>query len=78
MKLYRLVFDRGYYPPCAVTVRRVMAKAYVPPHVSYDAVLRVLVKGGVINFIGIGETKNYIVLCELCLEWFDVVAMYKS
>ena len=64
--------------PCAVTVGCVRANASVCPHVFYDVIIHVFVKGGVIEFIGLGGMKNWIVLCESRQYFFEVVTMYNN
>ena len=51
---------------------------YVIPHISDYIVIHVIVKGYVFEFIGLGRTKNRIVLCEWCLDWFEFVAIEKN
>ena len=51
-------------------------KAYVRPHVSYEVVMCVLFKGGVLEFIGSLGTNSWVVLRESLQNWFKVVAMY--
>ena len=56
--LDRFVFECVNFPPFVVTAGCVMAKAYVCPRVSDDLIMYVLVKGGLIEFMGLGETNN--------------------
>ena len=49
-------------------------KAYVRPHVSYEVVMCVLFKGGVLEFIGSLGTNSWVVLRESLQNWFKVVA----
>ena len=70
MMLDRLVFDHMDFPPRAVTVGCVRAKASVLPYLSYDDVMHIVVKGGVLDFIGLVLMKNIILLCESHRYWF--------
>ena len=48
----------------------------VRPYVSDDFVMHAVFKGGALEFIGLGGTKNWIVLFESLQDWFEVVIMY--
>ena len=61
-----LMFDR---------VGCVRAKTSICPHISDDIVLHVVVNGDLFELIGLGRTKNGILLCELRQDWFEFVAM---
>ena len=54
----------------AVMVGCVRANAYVRQHISDDVVMHEVFKGEVLDFIGIGRTKNCILLCESRQDWF--------
>ena len=62
MTLDRFVCDRVYFPPCKVTVGCVRSKASVRSHISHDIIMNIVVKGGIFEFIGLGGTKNWILL----------------
>ena len=62
--LDRLMFDNLRFPPFAVMVGCVRAKASVRPSILHDVVMNELFNGGVFDFIGLGSTNNWIVLCE--------------
>ena len=51
------------FSPCIVTVGCVMSKAFFCPRVSDNVIICVVVKGGILQFIGYGVTKNHIVVC---------------
>ena len=70
MMLDRLVFDHMDFPPRAVTVGCVRAKASVLPYLSYDDVMHIVVKGGVIEFIGLVLMKGLDATGELHRDWF--------
>ena len=75
MMLYRIMFGSVSYFLFAVTVVCVMAKASVCPHISDDVSMHVVVKGGIFEFIGLGRTKNRIMMCELRQYWFHNILM---
>ena len=62
MELDRIMFDCVRYFPFKVTVRCVRDKASIRPHISYDFVMHVVVKGDVFELIGHGLTENGIML----------------
>ena len=64
VRLDGIVFDKFRFFPFSVTVGFVRAKAYFQPHISYDVMIREVVKGGAFEFIGRGHTKNWIMLCK--------------
>ena len=66
------------FSPFVVTVGYVRAKSSVRPHTSNDVVMHEVFKWNVFYFIGLGHTKNYIVLYELRQYWFKFFAMYKT
>ena len=53
------------------------AKVSVCPHIVDDVIMHEVVKGGLYELIGIGHTKNLVLLCELHQYLFEFVAMYK-
>ena len=65
-----VMFDHVRYFPFVVLVGCVRSKAYDLPLISNGVAMYVLVKGDVFEFIVRGLTKNSIVLCESCQEWF--------
>ena len=46
------------------------------PCVLHDGVMHIVVKGDVLDLIGLGGMKKWISLCELLQDCFEVVAMY--
>ena len=60
-----LMFYHMLFSPFAVAVVCVRSKASICPRMLYGVVRNVVFKGGVFEFIGLGITKNWIVLCEL-------------
>ena len=78
MTLYMFVFDHMNFPPCTVMVGCVRAKASLPPRVSDDVVIHIVVQGGVLDLIETGITNSWIVLREARQYWFEVVAVYKT
>ena len=58
--------------------RIVSSKVSVRPHIFYVALICVVVKGCVFEFIGHRRTKNWMVLCESHQEWFQFVAMHNN
>ena len=65
--LDELVFDQFFLP---FVYRTVNAKASVFPHIFNVVAMRVVVKGGVFEFIGHIRMKNCMVLCESHQDWF--------
>ena len=64
MTLYGILFDHLIFSPFAVMVGCVRDNVYVLPCVFDDAVMHEAVKGIIFDFIGLGHTKNCILLCE--------------
>ena len=58
------MFDNFFFSPFSVTVGFVRAKEFVRPHIPDDVLTNEVVKGDVFEFVGLGRTKNYIVLCD--------------
>ena len=78
MKLDGIMFDHLIFNPFAVTVRCVWVKESVHSHISNDVVMYEVVKGDVFEFIELGHTKNWILLCKSRQDWFYFVATYKT
>ena len=78
MTLDGLMFDHFFFSLFSVTFGFVRSKAYVRPLILYDVLMHVLVKGDVFEFIGLGRTKNWIMLCESRQDWFEFSAMYNT
>ena len=70
MTLYSLMFDRFFISPFAFIVRFLKAKVSVRPHIFDDSIMNEVVKRGVFLVIGLGCTKNWIVLYESYQYWF--------
>ena len=73
-----IMFDILLFYPFMVTIGFVRSKASVLTHILDDAVMYVLVKGGIFDFIGCGCINNGIVLCESRQEWFYFYSMYNT
>ena len=69
MTLDGIMFDHFFFSPFTVTVGFFRAKASVRPHIFDDVVMNEVVKGEVLEFIGLGNTNIWIVLCELRQYW---------
>ena len=71
---------RDNFPPplFAVMVVCVRSKEYVRPHILDDVVMHEVFKGDIFEFIALGNTNNWIVLCESQQDWFQFVTMYKT
>ena len=76
MVLDMFMFDCVKFPTWEVTDGCVRGKASVHPHISDDVVMHKVDKGDVLEFIGSVGMKKWIVLCELCQGWFEVVTIY--
>ena len=62
------MFDNFFFNP--FTVRFFRFNASVFTRISDVFVMHEVVKGHVFEFIGRGQTKNWMVLCELHQDWF--------
>ena len=60
-----LMFDIFFFSPFAFTVESVRAKASLCPRIFDANVMCVLFKEDIFDFIGLGHTNNWILLCEL-------------
>ena len=78
MTLERIMFDHLRFNPFAVTIGHVRAKVSFCTCILDDVVIHEVFKGDVFEFIGLGRTKSWIVLCELRQYWFEFFAMYKT
>ena len=58
------MFDQVSSLPFSVTVGCARDKASVFPHILYDSIMHVVVKGDAFEFIGLGRKNNGIVLCD--------------
>ena len=76
--LYMTIFDYVRSFRFTVKVFCVRSNYSVHPCILDDAVIRVLVKGYIFDFIGHGQTKNVIMLCGLQQDWFESVAVYNN
>ena len=63
MRLDSFIFDCMIFSTCAVMVGCVMSKASLRPCVLDDIIMHVVVKGGVLDFIGLGGTYKCVVFC---------------
>ena len=72
------MFYHFLFYPFVVTVGFVRANAYVCSRILDDFVMHIVVKGDVLEFVGLGRMKNCIVLCESLQEWFEFFATYKT
>ena len=70
MTLDGIMFDKFFFSPFVIRVAFVMAKASVHPNMIDNVIMHEVVKGDVFEFIGIGSTKNWVVLCESRQDWF--------
>ena len=62
------MFDHLLFSPFVDGIVR--AKAYVCPRIFDVVLMRVVVKGGVFEFIGHIRTNNWMMLCESHPDWF--------
>ena len=72
------MFDHLLFYPFAVTGVFMGAKVFVCPHIFDIAIMHEVVKGKVFDFVVLGRTKNWTVLCVLHQDYFWSVAMYKT
>ena len=68
--LYGLMFDYLLFSHFLVTFGFSRANSPVLPRIFDDIIMHEVFKGDVFYFVGIGHTKNYIVLCELRQDWY--------
>ena len=64
MKLDGLMFDTFYFYQFTVRVGFMRYNASIRSYIFNDAIMNELVKGKVFEFIGLGRTKNWIILFE--------------
>ena len=72
------MFDTLIFYPFPFMVVCVRAKESICPCISDDVTMHEVVKGDAFKFLGLGRTKNWIVLCESRQDWVEFVAMYKT
>ena len=70
MVLDGIMFEHVIFYPLAATFGCVRAKPSVRRRILDDILMHAVVKGDVFYFIGLGRTKNGIVLCESRQYWF--------
>ena len=64
--------------PFAVAVEFVRAKASFRQHIFDDIVMYEVFKGGEFDFVGLGCTNNWMVLCEFHKDFFEFLSIYKT
>ena len=70
MALDGLVFYYLFFYKFVVTVGFVRYKVSVIPRIFDDVLMNEVDKEGVFKFVLLGQTKNWIVLCESHQDWF--------
>ena len=71
-----LKFDHVKFISDEVTFVRVMSKVSVLPCIYDGIVMHVIAKVGVFDFVWLGRTSNWIIICELREDWFDFIVVY--
>ena len=78
MTLDKLMYNNLLFSSLVVIFGFVRDKMSFCPSKFEYVVVHEVVKGDLFEFLGLGCTNNWILLCELHQDWFYFIAIYKT